>query len=95
MARYIDADKLKPKTEWWREMDDYDHEREYCRSYYPLSEIENAPTEDVTPIIHAHWIVREPTEEFIAEYYECSHCHYEDVLKENYCPECGAERREE
>ena len=103
MARYIDADKLKPKTEWWREMDDYDHEREYCRSYYPLSEIENAPTEDVAPIVRGKWIFREITETIEKGVMECkcSVCGFGEntfngglipfFLRDcNYCPNCGA-----
>ena len=92
MARYIDADKLKPKTEWWLEMDDYDHEREYRRSYYPLSEIENAPTEEVQPIIYGKWecICSLQSWQFVHEHYKCSVCNGEVEYESKYCPNCGA-----
>ena len=83
MARYIDADKLKPKTERWLEMDDYDHEREYCMSYYPLSEIDNAPTEEVQPIVRGKW-------EWNGDYI-CSECGgISSRTKYPFCPNCGA-----
>ena len=96
MARYIDADKLKPKTERWLEMDDYDHEREYCMSYYPLSEIDNAPTEEVQPIVRGKWlnVSKVVHDDYLGDvnYAECSVCHSIRVA-DYFCSCCGADMR--
>lgn len=64
-----------------------------------LDEIKKFPTEDVAPIIHAHWIVHERVEEWfnlLIPNYECSHCH-EYVRPDghgNWCKNCGAKMDE-
>lgn len=60
------------------------------------SDIEEAPTLDVSPVVHARW------EEGSGEWFEmlrdwymrptyiCSNCRKEEKRKTPYCPNCGA-----
>lgn len=54
-----------------------------------LSEIHFAPTADVAPVIHAHWILKD------TGLPECSHCGGNCVYMADYCPCCGAKMDEE
>lgn len=53
-----------------------------------VDDIDNAPTIEAKPVIHAHWLPGP------GEWKECSHCHEEEFLPDlqhsNYCPNCGA-----
>lgn len=54
--------------------------------------IENAPTVDADPVVHAHW------NEDAYGFYSCSACGYEwddAEYKSKYCPECGAKMDKE
>lgn len=65
--------------------------------------IENEPSEDVAPVIHAHWIPCNPELGDSCDNYKCSACGeirflslgtpLEDGFK--YCPACGAKMDEE
>ena len=90
MSRYIDADKLYPTN-----FEIYTYEGDYKKALEAVYEkIDNAPTEDVTPVVHAKW-----------ENGRCTNCladkpalmasvvhgyisQYQGNL--NYCPNCGA-----
>ena len=95
--RYIDAVKL---------MDDAVITRSYKgESCVPVDCIDDAPTEDVAPVVHGHWYFTE------YEYFTCSVCgksYYNgcessaearsrldkgDVF--DFCPHCGAKMDEE
>lgn len=54
--------------------------------------LESEPSEDVEPVIHAHWI-----REFLTQTgcYECSSCRRYSTLETNYCGSCGAKMDEE
>ena len=97
MSKYIDADKIE----------------KFANSLDPLSEsrLMNAlhiiatqiPTEDVAPVIHAHWVGLEydgyADGHPVYDVFECSncnewHCGEEDTLTD-YCPHCGARMDEE
>ena len=53
-------------------------------------DIDNAPTIDAEPVRHGKWVV---TTEGIVK---CSECKRKFILlKENYCPNCGARMDEE
>ena len=61
--------------------------------------IENEPGEDVTPVVHAHWVA---CEDEYGEAYTCSACsgiQFFDVTPQDegweYCPYCGAKMDEE
>lgn len=71
------------------------------RSYFAFETmVREYPTEDVVPVVHAHWIVEPYRGDLLR--YACSNpkCkHYEfHVYKEyrgsNYCPDCGAKMDE-
>lgn len=93
MARYIDADAL------------YVNVKAECNPYGKptisfddgckvLDMIRRTPTEDVAPVMHAHWIF------YANGTCDCSNCH--TVWESNmlnrwieYCPFCGAKMDEE
>ena len=92
MARYIDAEREQQKVNY---IEDYLNDNPNAKSEtYSLSDLCNVinlmitstPTEDVIPVIHAHWVV--------GRY--CSHCdcdvHDYDIYSKlpKYCPDCGA-----
>ena len=57
------------------------------------TEVNNAPTLDVKPVVHAHWIEHRANNGNV--YYTCSHCgkkvSYPYAKKRwKYCIECGA-----
>lgn len=92
MARYIDADALK--EEWLLY-----NKQEYFSDVF-IESIDDQPTADVAPVIHAHW-VRHGKNDF-----ECSNCKRivfaspsvsVDLVNEWFkrCPECGAIMGEE
>lgn len=95
MPRYIDADKLFT----WLDIKN--------RSKYPIAdaeqyntlliyevfgEIDDAETEDVALVIHAHWI---EWAEGRAYHYTCSSCRFGTHRNTNFCPDCGAKMDEE
>ena len=101
MARYIDAEKIE--LAWY--VPDVGYLTDYQKKHNELSTyaqgvIDSAPTADVAPVIHAHWI------EDCGDY-KCSHCSTEfwDEMVfivrtsehefPNYCPVCGAKMDEE
>jgi hypothetical protein len=51
--------------------------------------IENTPTLDVKPVIHAHWIYRKSWSKNI-----CSNCSFESNDVTAFCPHCGATMNE-
>lgn len=91
MARYIDAEKLLSEY-----LDLSEHEfptasgklDEFLNNDIP-NLIRNFNTEDVQPVVHAHWIPRVP-------YAQCSACERFDYDgSDNYCRHCGAKMDEE
>ena len=89
MHRYIDADQFEvfyyEKTE--------DREDTFDDGVlYVLEKIDEAPTEDVAPIIHAKW--EADPEDLFGPLVICSNCGKKvydmDVDKISYCPYCGA-----
>lgn len=101
MGRYIDADKMIYEIRhnlWdWSCVDDI---RTSLVLKQTITDIENQPSEDVAPIIHAHW-TRKRTLSHDGELY-CSKCEWTpEVLGGTtlgdlqladvyYCPHCGA-----
>ena len=51
--------------------------------------IENEPSEDVKPVVHAHWI-KSNYDNVDGTIYECSNCNTVMFNAWNYCPHCGA-----
>lgn len=56
----------------------------------------NVPLADVQPVKHGRWIW-DSSPEFGNPYgsYVCSECDERQAYRENYCPKCGADMREE
>ena len=98
MARYIDADKMIYEIRhnlWdWSCVDDI---RTSLVLKQTITDIENQPSEDVAPVIHAHWKYRYDTGIYQTEFL-CSRCKelietYSctvDEVEYEYCPHCGA-----
>ena len=89
MPRYIDADLIP-----------YSESENGCQDdiayRYDINEI---PTADVEPIVHAHWIRR--THDHMNDYYDvmeypyrCSACRVKSKELTKRCPECGAKMDE-
>ena len=79
MPRYIDADKAKNNERYIP----------FCKQWYVEQVIDETPTEDVTPVVHAHWTFT---------YYNsfvCSNCSHSSDNEFCYCPNCGAKMDEE
>ena len=78
MSRYIDADKLNG----------YEFgliSPKAQKLFHKI--INNAPTEDVKPIVRSEWISKD-----ISDFVYCSNCDYKEWYSNvnNYCPNCGA-----
>ena len=60
--------------------------------------IDNAPTIEAKPVVHAHWIIHK--EDKNNSYYQCSHCTYgyrtNSIFPcvKKYCSDCGAQMDE-
>lgn len=92
MSRYIDADKVYQELieEYPSDSDhilkvDYDDIRRIVMDF-----IDDAPTEDVKPIVRGEWI----RDEFGG--FRCSVCEdYNAVNYDRFCNNCGADMRNE
>lgn len=91
MSRYIDADELRDEVDSTL---NWNTNNEYNMYSDVMNMIDNAPTEDVQPVIHAEWELVNEDENV----YMCSNCGDEFITidgtaTENhmlYCPFCGA-----
>ena len=93
MARYADVDKLI-----WQ-VQNSDKYGTITKQVF-ISLLQNSETEDVAPVIHAHWKEFEDYSGVV--YPECSRCGLvwwldEGTAEDNemyYCPKCGAKMDE-
>ena len=62
-----------------------------------LWDILNIPTADVAPVRHGRWVIIEILCGGGKErkYYRCSECNKANVIRSNYCPNCGAKMDEQ
>lgn len=102
MARYIDVEPISSQ---------YHNTPRRCESEYDIGyfaaidkiddDLNNAPTADVAPVVHAHWRgwqttafigLRDDGEPKYAGriFYRCSKCRTGTVVKTKCCPHCGA-----
>lgn len=94
MARFIDSDKLICQVQ------NNDKYGTIIKQVF-ISLLQNSETEDVAPVVHAHW--KEYEDYSGAVYPECSRCGLvwwldEGTAEDNemyYCPKCGAKMDEE
>ena len=90
--RPIDADSVSEiLTRVIEEQKKSHHVDEVIGLMEARTEVNNAPTLDVKPVVHAHW------DEDDYGFYSCSNCGYEwdeAEYKTKYCPECGAKMDE-
>ena len=93
MPRYIDAEKIDFGKVFGGESDFARDIRDAAN--FLISEV---PTEDVAPVIHAHWIEKEQVEKYATRFptiysmlLYCSNCGESNGRRiSNYCPRCGA-----
>ena len=81
--KYIDADFLKQKISREWDMQDL---------YLPVhffDVVDDLPTADVQEVRHGHWECNYDRGAFYIVYV-CSECGRETLVKENFCPYCGA-----
>lgn len=83
MSRYVDLDKLTWKAVMVRDV---------AVPIYLKDEVDNAPTEDVAPVVHAYWYM---TIKGGYPLFGCSNCDDVSSFDYNYCPYCGAKMDEE
>lgn len=93
MPRYVDAEKelAEMKFSWYPQDMDMTNAIGMYEDF-----LKNAPSADVAPIIHAHWIERQLSA--YGEYeFCCSNCeniNYGYDTPGNYCNNCGAKMDE-
>ena len=85
--RFIDANNL---IEEIREERCYncrnfkDMKCDYCGTADYIYMIEDMPTVEARPVVHAHW----------KHHMQCSECGQVDITEPNFCPYCGAQMDE-
>ena len=99
MSRYIDADALMEvlKSIPLRDLSDG---KGLCRVIFEddfknaIKSLDNAPTADVAPVVHATWERKETALSIygIVQVFECTNCGYDHEYNEWFdrCPNCGA-----
>lgn len=93
MPRYIDADKI-----FYRErMTVFYNSKPIKEDVAFKQDIENVQTEDVAPVVHAHWTYEIDDLFPVDSMMICSNCgEYERLgANDNYCGNCGAKMDEE
>ena len=95
MPRYIDTEKTDSVIQSELGVYDTTDLKEMLKFF---------PTEDVAPVVHAHWaphLRKEflydhgPEFEFVDDGYACSNCRHYETFRTNYCSECGAKMDED
>ena len=97
MAEYIERGKIKFHRTGFEERCHNDRWTEYVDIAFK-SEVEAIPAADVRPVVRGEWGYRwkihgdgrRPTELF-----PCTVCGFENTSATNFCPNCGADMREE
>lgn len=89
MSRYIDADAIRL---YW--LENGENEYVYDTNAF-LDSIDNAPTADVAPVVHAYWIGYETMSwrngrPKRRKYNRCSNCRTASAVRHKACPNCRA-----
>lgn len=92
--RPIDADALKIKIQKIKaEALEHGFAPESICGDILLNFLDNAPTIEAKPVVHAHWKYYKSAS---IEFFQCSRCGEPVVSDEySYCPHCGAQMDEE
>lgn len=88
MSRYIDADAFMQHI-----IDDNDGYLLWLSVMDIKNYVDGAPTIDVEPVVHAHWI-KSNYDKLDGTIYKCSNCNQELFSAWNFCPHCGAKMDE-
>ena len=60
-----------------------------------LEMINNEPTVEAKPVVHAHWVSKDTMEKFpYAKNHYCSNCKVDVIECGNFCTNCGAQMDE-
>lgn len=95
MSRYIDADALKMAL-YSIATADYGYTADVLTGLtIAKNVIDNAPTADVAPVVHAYWIGYETMSwrhgrPKRRKYNRCSNCRTASAVRNKACPNCGA-----
>ena len=57
--------------------------------------LESIPAADVRPVVRGRWIWTVADDEYFGEYWKCNFCGEHSYIGYNFCPNCGADMREE
>ena len=85
MSRYINADRVHRDCEM--RFADTGVPYEWA---YALTIIDQAPTADVSPVVHGRWNEINQIATGLPWKYRCNDCGCPQEYKHNYCPNCGA-----
>ena len=108
MAEFINRDTfLEQKREWYCDKCDrrknskgktvYEIGEAPCRACdigTMLDAVEDYPTADVRPVVRAAWQSWDQDKP-PCKWYSCDYCGFHALSKSNFCPNCGADMREE
>lgn len=97
MAEYIEREKLAKAIKIWQNslIETYGKNDEYVRCLDSvLRGIDNAPAADVRPVVRGEWLPF-GKRGIYGMMYACSSCRAKYDGKTNFCPNCGADMRED
>lgn len=95
MAEYIDRDKFLKMISHKPNSPITDREDRLINAF--ISAVKNYPVAEVRPVVRGRWISHDFVDMGKGRYtgsVECSACGRFLPLKENFCPNCGADMRE-
>jgi hypothetical protein len=105
MTKYIDANKFRDYlvTARDRRIDNPLYEEELNNLNYAITQLDNQPTADVQPIVHAKWIYDRDGMDWNLGAWKCSKCKQRNIniagqeninplafVGSKFCPHCGA-----
>lgn len=89
MAEYIEREAALEECDWYAS--------EFCECEYAImplkGALENFPAADVRPVVRGKWLHKKITDDFHVVG-QCSVCKEKRRI-DNFCPNCGADMREE
>ena len=89
MAEYIDRDMFLKMISHKPSCPTTDREDRLINGF--ISAVKNCPAADVRPVVRGKWVLWMR----IPEDYVCDECEWHSRIKTSFCPNCGADMREE